>query len=76
MAMDYEEVERMKQENKQMRLELQRLRNIAMSEINGSKYNGQSTNHNTIEETSPKSFDDQMRLNKQRDNDIENNDTI
>lgn len=36
MAIDYEEVERMKRENKEMRLELQRLRNVAMSEFNGS----------------------------------------
>lgn len=38
MAMDYEEVERMKQENKNMRLELQKLKNMALSEFNGSVY--------------------------------------
>lgn len=49
--MNYDEIERMKQENKDMRLELQRLRNQAMmmSDINGSQ-NGAST-------SSPKSFD-------------------
>jgi hypothetical protein len=38
MAMNYEEIERMKQENKEMRLELQKLRNVAISEFNGSSY--------------------------------------
>jgi hypothetical protein len=45
MAMNYDEIERMKQENKEMRLELQRLKNLAISE-----YNDQHS-------TSPKSFD-------------------
>ena len=38
MAMNYEEIERMKQENKEMRLELQKLK--AYSEFNGSHYTG------------------------------------
>lgn len=38
MALNYDEIERMKQENKEMRLELQRLKNLAMSEFNGSMY--------------------------------------
>ena len=39
MALNYEDVERMKEENKAMRLELQRLRMIAASDI-GSAYGG------------------------------------
>ena len=38
MAMNYDEIEKMKQENKEMRLELQRLKNMAVSEFNGSIY--------------------------------------
>ena len=40
MAMNYDEIERMKQENKQMRLELQKLKNLAISEFNGSNNDG------------------------------------
>ena len=40
MAMNYDDIERMKQENKEMRLELQRLKNMAVSEYNGSNYDG------------------------------------
>lgn len=32
MALNYDEIEKMKQENKEMRLELQRLKNIAFNE--------------------------------------------
>ena len=38
IAINYSDVERMKLENKQMRIELQRLKNIAISDIN-SNYN-------------------------------------
>ena len=39
MALNYEDIEKMKEENKAMRLELQRLRMIAASDI-GSAYGG------------------------------------
>jgi len=41
MAMNYEDIEKMKQENKQMRLELQRLKMLASDA--GSNYNGETT---------------------------------
>lgn len=49
MALNYSEIEQMKQENKEMRLELQRLKNMAVSSYNGS--------HFQAEHQSPKSFD-------------------
>ncbi len=39
MAMNYEDIEKMKQENKAMRLELQRLKQIGVSDV-GSAYGG------------------------------------
>jgi hypothetical protein len=50
MAFNYDEIERMKQENKEMRLELQRLKNVATSEFGGSHGGG-------LGGVSPKSFD-------------------
>ena len=56
MAMNYEDIERMKQENKQMRLELQRLKMLA-SDV-GSNYNGG--------ETTPRSFSGVVKLSRHK----------
>ncbi len=61
IALNYDEIERMKQENKEMRLELQKLKNVSMSEIGGGGNSGMSHNGMLIMgpmgDQSPKSFD-------------------
>ena len=60
IALNYDEIEKMKQENKEMRLELQKLKNVAMSEIGGGN-SGMSHNGMIIMgpmgDQSPRSFD-------------------
>ena len=66
MAMNYDDIEKMKQENKDMRLELQKLRNNSASEFNGSLY--PAGNISGIGEHSPKSYDARHKVNNVKDN--------
>jgi hypothetical protein len=61
MALNYDEIERMKQENKEMRLELQRLKTLAVNEgssVQDSNVSGQAVM--LMGPISPKSFDGRM----------------
>ena len=61
IALNYDEIEKMKQENKEMRLELQRLRNNTSSEAPpGSNVSGSGMI--MMDPLSPKSFDGRMPL--------------
>ena len=63
--MNYDEIEKMKQENKEMRLELQRLRNNTSSEAPpGSNVSGSGLI--MMDPLSPKSFDGRMPLTQRK----------
>jgi hypothetical protein len=63
--LNYDEIEKMKQENKEMRLELQRLRNNTSSEAPpGSNVSGSGLI--MMDPLSPKSFDGRMPLTQRK----------
>jgi len=63
--LNYDEIEKMKQENKEMRLELQRLRNNTSSEAPpGSNVSG--SGWIMMDPLSPKSFDGRMPLTQRK----------
>ena len=65
MALNYDEIERMKQENKEMRLELQRFKNQSLlDEPNGSNVSGSGVI--MMDVTSPKSFDGRIPMTQRK----------
>ena len=65
MALNYDEIEKMKQENKKMRLELQRLKTLAINEEpQGSNVSGSGMI--LMDPMSPKSFDGRIPMTQRK----------